>query len=116
MKKDLMYLYGDLLRKGLVIITTVILASAYSCMSLRPIDINQESKYTILANVSNNSLNHLHYNYNFTENTSNVTTNTSSNKKHSTDLWSWGKIPMGYELNKNGTLTKQANGEWKPSI
>ena len=114
MKRDLKYLYGDPLTKRIIIVAIIFLTVSCVCMSIRPIDINQESKYTILANVSNNSLNHLHYDYNFSE--LNITENSSTNKKLSTDLWSWGKIPMGYELNKNGTLTKQANEEWKPSI
>jgi len=32
------------------------------------------------------------------------------------DLWSWGKIPIGYEVSDNGTLINLAEQEWAPSI
>jgi hypothetical protein len=45
-------------------------------------------------------------------NTSNLTGNNSLG-----DLWSWGKIPVGYSINKFGKLVENSTDtEWEPSI
>jgi hypothetical protein len=96
----------------LIISALILFALACSSQSLEAIKINQENGMTILANFTNNSANQ-------SENatiTQNQTKTNSSNNNAPTSLWSWGKIPIGYELNKNGTLTKLADEQWKPSI
>jgi hypothetical protein len=99
----------------LIISALILLALACSSQSLEAIKINQESGMTILANFTNNSANQSE-NATITQNQSNQTMTNSSNNNAPTSLWSWGKIPIGYELNKNGTLTKLAGEQWKPSI
>lgn len=104
--------------KNLIISTLILFALACSCQSRQTVNISQENVMAILANVSSNSGNQLEINSNTTENQTNQThTNISiNNAATKTNLWSWGKIPMGYGLDKNGTLTKLADQEWKPSI
>ncbi len=98
--------------RNLMISALIILALACSSQSLQAVMINQENGMTILANLTNNSVNQSDVNQNQTKQTP---TNGRANDA-TTSLWSWGKIPMGYELNKNGTLTKLADEQWKPSI
>jgi len=93
----------------------VLFALACSSQSLETIMINQESGMTILANFTSYPVNQSE-NATITQNQSNQTMTNSSNNNAPTSLWSWGKIPIGYELNKNGTLTKLADEQWKPSI
>jgi hypothetical protein len=99
--------------RKLIISALILFALACSCQSLEAIKINQESGMTILANFTNNSANQSDINATITQN---QTKANSSNNDATTGLWSWGKIPIGYELNKNGTLTKLADEQWKPSI
>ena len=68
---------------------------------------------TILANFTSNSSTQPDRNV---TNTQNQTKTNSSNNDAATDLWNWGKIPAGYELNKNGSLTELPYDLWKPSI
>ena len=98
--------------RKLIISALILFALACSCQSLEPIKISQESGMTILANFTSTSANQ-------SENatlTQDQTKANSSNNDTATSLWSWGKIPLGYELNKNGSLTKLADQQWKPSI
>lgn len=100
----------------LIVSSFIILALACSSQSLEPIMISQENGMTILANFTNSSTNQSDLNA-----TINLTANnqTSTNDKASevkTSLWGWGKVPIGYELDKNGTLNKLADEQWKPSI
>jgi uncharacterized protein YcfL len=99
--------------RNLMISALILFALACSCQSLEAIKINQESGMTILANFTNNSANQSEMSANITQN---QTQANSSNNDTATSLWSWGKIPIGYELNKNGILTKLADEQWKPSI
>jgi len=101
--------------RKLIISALILLALACSSQSLEVIEINQESGMTILANFTNNSANQSE-NVTIPQNQSNQTETNGSNNNAPTSLWSWGKIPIGYELNKNGTLTKLAGEQWKPSI
>ncbi|MCX6674111.1 MAG: hypothetical protein NTY37_10085 [Methanothrix sp.] len=98
--------------RNVIISALILFALACSCQSLEAIKINQESGMTILANFTSNSANQ-------SENatiTQNQTKANGSNNDAATGLWSWGKIPLGYELNRNGSLTKLADEQWKPSI
>jgi hypothetical protein len=70
---------------------------------------------TILANFTSTSANQSE-NATITQNQTNQTQTNNSTNDATTGLWSWGKIPIGYELNKNGSLTKLADQQWKPSI
>lgn len=101
--------------RNLIISVLFLLVLACSSQSLEVIEINQESGMTILANFTNNSANQLE-NATITQNQTNQTQTNIRVNDAATGLWSWGKIPIGYELNKNGTLTKLADEQWKPSI
>lgn len=102
--------------KIFIISALILLMLACSCQSLESINISQESGMAILDNISSNSGNQSDTNSNLTENQTNRTHTNISTDNATTNLWSWGKIPMGYELEKNGTLTKLNDQEWKPSI
>jgi hypothetical protein len=101
--------------RNLIISALILLALACSSQSLEAIEINQESGMTILANFTNNLANQSE-NATITQNQTNQTQTNSRVNNATTGLWSWGKIPIGYELDKNGTLTKLADEQWKPSI
>jgi hypothetical protein len=100
--------------RNLIISALILFALACSSQSLEAIKISQESGMAILANFTGNSANQSDMNATITQNQTNQTN--SSNNGTATGLWSWGKIPVGYELNKNGRLTKLADEQWKPSI
>ena len=102
--------------RNLIISALILFALACSCQSLEAIKMSQESGMTILANFTSNSNNQSDMNATITQNQTNQTQTNNSNNDTATGLWSWGKIPIGYELNKNGTLTKLADQQWKPSI
>lgn len=102
--------------KNLIISALILFALACSCQSLEVIKINQESGMTILANFTNNSANQSDMNANITQNQTTQAQANSRDNDTATGLWSWGKIPFGYELNKNGSLVKLADEQWKPSI
>lgn len=100
--------------RNLMIPALILFALAYSCQSLEPIKISQESGMSILANITPAPANQSEINA--TQNQTNQTGNNSSTDFAASGLWSWGKIPEGYELNENGSLIKMADEEWKPSI
>ena len=100
--------------RNLMIPALIFLALAYSCQSLEPIKISQESGMSILANITPAPANQSEINA--TLNQTNQTRNNSSTDFAASGLWNWGKIPEGYELNENGGLIKMADEEWKPSI
>jgi len=100
--------------RNLMIPAQILFALAYSCQSLEPIKISQESGMSILANITPAPANQSETNA--TLNQTNQTRNNSSTDFAASGLWSWGKIPEGYVLNENGSLIKMADEEWKPSI
>jgi hypothetical protein len=100
----------------LIVSSLIILALACSSQSLEAIMISQENGMTILANFTNSSANQSDLNATINETANNQTSTDSSANNAKTSLWGWGKIPIGYELDKNGTLIKLADEEWKPSI
>ncbi len=100
----------------LIVSSLIILALACSSQSLEAIMISQENGMTILANFTNSSANQSDLNATINETANNQTSTDSSANNAKTNLWGWGKIPIGYELDKNGTLIKLADEEWKPSI
>jgi hypothetical protein len=100
----------------LIISSLIILALACSSQSLEAVMISQENGMTILANFTNNSANQSDLNATINETANNQTSTDSSANNAKTNLWGWGKVPIGYELDKNGTLIRLADEEWKPSI
>ena len=100
--------------RNLMIPALILFALAYSCQSLEPIKISQESGMSILANITPAPANQSEINA--TLNQTNQTRNNGSTDFAASGLWSWGKIPEGYKLNENGSLIKMADEEWKPSI
>lgn len=100
----------------LIISALILFALACSSQSLEAIKIDQESGMTILAKFTNNSANQSDMNATINQTQTNLTQTEGSDNNAPASLWSWGKIPIGYELNKNGTLTKLADEQWKPSI
>ncbi len=102
--------------RNLIISSLIILGLVCSSQSLETIMISQESGMTILANFTNNSANQSDINATINQTQTNQTPTNSRADDAATSLWSWGKIPIGYELNKNGTLTKLGDEQWKPSI
>lgn len=102
--------------RNLIISSLIILALACSSQSLATIMISQENGMTILANFTNNSANQSDMNATINETANNQTPTNSKAFGAKTSLWGWGKVPIGYELDKNGTLIKLADEEWKPSI
>jgi hypothetical protein len=107
---------GEYAMRNLILSAVIILALACSCQSQEAIKINQENGMTILANFTNNSANQSDMNATIALNQTNLTMANSSKNGATTGLWSWGKIPIGYELNKNGSLIKLADEQWKPGI
>jgi len=102
--------------RNLIISSLIILALACSSQSLEAIMISQENGMTILANFTNSSTNQSDLNVTINETANNQTSTDSITNNAKTNLWGWGKVPIGYELDKNGTLTKLADEQWKPSI
>jgi hypothetical protein len=100
----------------LIVSSFIILTLACSSQSLEAIMISQENGMTILANFTNNSANQSDLNATINETANNQTSTDSSANNAKTNLWGWGKVPIGYELDKNGTLIKLADEQWKPSI
>jgi hypothetical protein len=102
--------------KNLIISVLILFALACICQSLESINVSRESGMSILANFSSDSVNQSEINFNATQNQTNQKQTNISTYRASSGLWSWGKIPIGYELNKNGSLTKLTDQDWKPSI
>jgi hypothetical protein len=81
---------------------------------MNAVSISQESGMSILANLSANSSNSSALQNNSLQNQTDQTSDLG--KDSAGGLWSWGKIPIGYELSKNGSLVKMADQQWNPSI
>ncbi|MDD4650730.1 MAG: hypothetical protein PHQ34_00720 [Methanothrix sp.] len=99
-----------------MISSLIILALAASTQSLGAIMISQENGMEILANFTNSSANQSYMNTTINETADNQTQANTMGSGDKSGLWNWGKIPMGYSMDKNGTLNRMANEEWKPSI
>lgn len=100
--------------RNFIISVLILTAIAMSCQALNPVNISQESGMSILASISANSSNTSALHNNSTENQTNLTADQGN--KVAGGLWSWGKIPIGYEIDKNGSLVKMADQQWNPSI
>ncbi|OPY50040.1 MAG: hypothetical protein A4E49_02888 [Methanosaeta sp. PtaU1.Bin112] len=99
-----------------LIITLVVLALACSIQSLGAVMISQENGMEILANFTNSSANQSDSNATINETADNQTQASGAITNDKSGLWDWGKIPMGYVLDNNGTLNRVVDEEWKPSI
>ena len=100
--------------RNFIISVLFLTAIAMNCQALNPVNISQESGMSILASFSANSSNTSALQNNSMQNQTDQTSNLS--KDSAGDLWSWGKIPIGYEVDKNGSLVKLADQQWNPSI
>jgi hypothetical protein len=95
--------------RNLVIFTLILLASALNCDATAPVQLSGSNGQAVLSQIVGSVQN------NSTSANSGQANNTSTNNS----LWNWGSIPVGYVLNKSGTLTpfEYANdGVWVPSI
>ncbi|MCU0637288.1 MAG: hypothetical protein MUE87_01500 [Methanothrix sp.] len=99
-----------------IISALILFAIGTSCQSIEPIVISQERGMAVLANLSDIPANQSDLNESVSMNMTNRTEGSSQINQTQAVLWSWGKIPIGYELNENGTLTRLTDPEWKPSI
>ena len=106
-----------------IILFSALISLTGICISLEPIVISQDRGMAVLASLSDVPANQSGQNAivvnlsdeNLTD--QNLSSQDESRFKQTTaGLWSWGKIPEGYELNENGTLTRLTSDEWKPSI
>jgi hypothetical protein len=102
--------------RKLLISSLIILALVASIQSLGAIMISQENGMTILANFTSSSANQSDMNTTINETADNQTQTSGTASKAKSGLWGWGKIPLGYEIDKNGTLNRVADENWKPSI
>jgi hypothetical protein len=100
--------------RNFIISLLILVAIALNCQALNPVNISQESGMAILANLNAYSSDPLALQNDSTQNQTNQTGNFS--KDAAGGLWSWGKIPIGYEVNKYGSLIKLADQEWNPRI
>jgi len=84
---------------GLLVLTLVL-----GCAAIAPMQLSGDSGKAVLANI--------------TDNASNQTLKASTGNA-SDNFWSWGSVPIGYELNKSGDpleLPSDQEAEWTPSI
>lgn len=101
-----------------MILFFILIALTGICHSLEPIEISQERGLSVLANLSDVPANQSGPNATVLNLSAQNPSNQSESRSDQTSsgLWSWGTIPVGYELNENGTLTRLTGEQWKPSI
>ena len=96
--------------KNLVIYGLVLFLLALNCMALSPVQLTGSSGKAVLNSLGVN--NSSQASGALAGNASNLTGNNSLES-----LWSWGKIPEGYSINKFGKLVENTTeAEWRPSI
>jgi hypothetical protein len=100
--------------KMYIISVLILLAIACSSQSTDTVNISRDSGMAILANLTGSSSSPSAAQESILQNQTNQTGNTSLLSND--DLWSWGQIPIGYEVSDNGTLINLAEQEWAPSI
>jgi hypothetical protein len=106
--------YEVIFMKMYIISVLILLAIACSSQSTDTVNISRDSGMAILANLTESSSSPSEAQESILQNQTNQTGNTSLLAND--DLWSWGKIPIGYEVSDNGTLINLAEQEWAPSI
>ena len=104
--------------KMFVILFSALISLTGICISLEPIVISQERGLSVLANLSDVPANQSGQNATVLNLSAQNPGNQSESQSDQTSsgLWNWGTIPVGYELNENGTLTRLTGEQWKPSI
>ena len=109
--------------KMFVILFSALISLTGICISLEPIVISQDRGMAVLASLSDVPDNQSGQNATVVNlSNQNLTDQNLSNQNDSrfnqtaAGLWCCGKIPEGYELNENGTLTRLTSDQWKPSI
>jgi len=96
--------------KNLVIYGLVLFLLALNCMAVSPVQLTGSSGKAVLDSLGVN--NSSQATGALPGNASNLTGNNSLES-----IWSWGKIPEGYTLNKFGKLVENTTeAEWRPSI
>ena len=100
--------------RNFIISLLILTAIAMNCQAQNTVNISQESGMSILANFSDNASNQSSLQNSSLQNQTNLTRDPSKNAAGG--LWSWGKIPIGYDVDKNGSLVKLADQQWNPSI
>ena len=100
-----------------IISVLILLAIACSSQSMDTVNISRDSGMAILANLTGSSSSPSAAQESILQNQTNQTNQTGNTSLSANDnLWSWGKIPIGYEVSDNGTLINLAEQEWAPSI
>ena len=103
--------------KMYIISVLILLAIACSSQSTDTVNISRDSGMAILANLTEGSSSPSAVQESMLQNLTNQTNQTDDARLLANDdLWSWGKIPIGYEVSDNGTLINLAEQEWAPSI
>ncbi|RQW79906.1 MAG: hypothetical protein EHM14_06905 [Methanothrix sp.] len=103
--------------KNFIISILILFMLVCSCQSLQTVDTSKDSGMAILARITGNSGNQSNTSANNTSaNKTSANSTQNQTKQPGSDLWSWGRIPIGYKLEKNGNLTRLADEEWKPSL
>jgi len=96
--------------KNLAIYGLVLFLLALNCLAVSPVQLTGSSGKAVLNSLGVN--NSSQASGALAGNTSNLTGNNSQD-----NLWSWGKIPVGYSINKFGKLVENTTeAEWRPSI
>ena len=105
---------GENEMRNLSIYCLILFNLVLNCQSVEPIHIGRDNGMTILEKLTINSSDQSD------NNATSALNQTNQTGKFSTDtaegLWSWGNTPVGYALNKSGSLIRLANQEWVPSI
>jgi len=99
----------NLFISGLILFNLVL-----NCQSVEPIHIGRDNGMTILEKLTINSSDQSDNNATSALNQTNPTSKSSLDAAKG--LWGWGNTPIGYALNKSGSLIRLANQEWVPSI
>jgi hypothetical protein len=100
--------------RNFIISVLILTAIALNCQAQNTVNISQESGMSILANFSDNASNQSALQNSSLQNQTDLTLGPGKNAAGG--LWSWGKIPIGYDVDKNGSLVKLADQQWNPSI
>jgi hypothetical protein len=104
--------------KMFVILFSALISLTGICISLEPIVISQDRGMAVLASLSDVPDNRSGQNATVVNLSDQNLSSQDESRFNQTPsgLWSWGKVPEGYELNENGTLTRLTSDQWKPSI
>jgi hypothetical protein len=100
--------------RNLILYGLIFFILVLDCQSVEPIRISRDNSMTILENLTFNSSDQIDNKATSAINQSNQTGKSSTDTAEG--LWSWGRTPIGYALNKSGSLISLANHEWVPSI